>query len=291
MARSLCRLPSFCLHPIVIAAILASACTSQQPSSSAESAPTPTSSASKSFPSGELVDLSHTYDSTTLFWPTAAQRWVLNKESEGETAGGYYYSANNFSSAEHGGTHIDAPVHFARGKLSVDRIPLDSLIAPAVVIDVTAASAKDADYQITAEDLQAFEQQHGEIPRGTIVLLKTGFASRWPDAQKYLGTAERGEAAVARLHFPGLHPAAAEWLVANRAVKAVGIDTASIDYGQSKLFETHRELMGHDIPALENLASLDRLPPTGAYLIALPMKIGGGSGAPLRAVAVLPVGR
>jgi len=143
---------------------------------------------------------------------------------------------------------------------------------------------------VTVDDLQRFEQQHGAIPSGTIVLLKTGFASRWPDAARYLGTAERGEAAVAKLHFPGLHPAAAEWLASNRKVKAVGIDTASIDYGQSKLFETHRTLMGRDIPALENLGSLDRLPPTGAFLIALPMKIGGGSGAPLRAVAVLPPG-
>ena len=274
---------------IVALAIIVSACTRQPPASPAsESA---ASSASTAFPPGDLVDLSHAYDATTLFWPTAAQRWVLNKESEGETAGGYYYSANNFASAEHGGTHIDAPVHFARGKLSVDRIPLNSLIAPAIVIDVTDASARDADYQVTAEDLQNFESKHGPIAAGTIVLLKTGFASRWPDAQRYLGTAERGEAAVAKLHFPGLHPTAAEWLVSNRSVKAVGIDTASIDYGQSKLFETHRTLMGRDIPALENLASLDRLPPTGAFLIALPMKIGGGSGAPLRAVAVIPTAR
>jgi kynurenine formamidase len=93
---------------------------------------------------------------------------------------------------------------------------------------------------------------------------------------------------VAKLHFPGLHPDAAKWIVANRAVKAVGIDTASIDYGQSTLYETHRALYASDIPAFENLASLDRLPPTGALLIALPMKIGGGSGAPLRAVAVVP---
>ena len=279
MARSL---PCF----IVALAIIASGCTRKEPSPpKTESAG---ASASTAFPAGDLVDLSHAYDSTTLFWPTAAQRWVLNKESEGETPGGYYYSANNFASAEHGGTHIDAPVHFAKGKLSVDRIPLDSLLAPAIVVDVTDASARDADYQVTAKDLQNFESQHGAIPRGSIVLLKTGFASRWPDAQRYLGTAERGEAAVAKLHFPGLHPSAAEWLVSNRSVKAVGIDTASIDYGQSKLFETHRTLMGRDIPALENLASLDRLPPTGAFLIALPMKIGGGSGAPLRAVAVLP---
>ena len=274
---------------IVALAVMASGCTRQE--SAAPKSESAGSSVSAAFPAGDLVDLSHAYDSTTLFWPTAAQRWVLNKESEGETAGGYYYSANNFASAEHGGTHIDAPVHFARGKLSVDRIPLDSLIAPVVVVDVTDASARDADYQVSADDLQDFESQHGEIPSGSIVLLKTGFASRWPDAQRYLGTAERGETAVAKLHFPGLHPSAAEWLVSNRSVKAVGIDTASIDYGQSKLFETHRTLMGRDIPALENLASLDRLPPTGAFLIALPMKIGGGSGAPLRAVAVLPAGR
>ena len=277
MTRSL-----LCL--IAGAVITATGCSQQAP------APQASQSSSTPFPAGELVDLSHAYDSTTLFWPTAAQGWVLNKEAEGETAGGYYYSANNFATAEHGGTHIDAPVHFARGKQSVDQIPLESLMAPVVVIDVTQASAQSADYQVTADDLQRFEQQHGASPSGTIVLLKTGFASRWPDAARYLGTAERGEAAVAKLHFPGLHPAAAEWLASNRKVKAVGIDTASIDYGQSRLFETHRTLMGRDIPALENLGSLDRLPPTGAFLIALPMKIGGGSGAPLRAVAVLPTG-
>ena len=248
--------------------------------------PAPTSAAAP-FPSGELVDLSHTYDQTTIFWPTSAP-FALEKVADGETPAGFYYSANNFSAAEHGGTHIDAPVHFAKGRISVDRLPLESLIAPAVVIDVTAASAANADYQITVDDFSRFEQQHGAIPSGSIVLLKTGFASRWPDAQAYLGTAERGEAAVAKLHFPGLHPDAATWLVNNRAVKAVGLDTASIDFGQSMLYETHRILNGRDIPAFENLASLDRLPPTGAFVIALPMKIGGGSGAPLRAVAVVP---
>jgi len=259
-------------------------CTSASP-------PSPSSGSSPgSFVTGALVDLSHTYDSTALFWPTA-QPFALEKVADGETPGGYYYAANNFSSAEHGGTHIDAPIHFARGGLTVDRIPLDSLIARAVVIDVTRASAENADYLVTTDDVAQFEREHGAIPAGSIVLIKTGFASRWPDAVKYLGTAERGEAAVAKLHFPGLHPDAAQWLVSNRSVKAVGIDTASIDFGQSKGFETHRTLTAHNIPAFENLASLDRLPPTGATVIALPMKIGGGSGAPLRAVAVLPAAR
>ena len=208
--------------------------------------------------------------------------------ADGETPAGFYYSANDFSAAEHGGTHIDAPVHFGKGRMSVDRLPLESLMAPAVVIDVTQASAANADYRVAVEDFSRFEQQHGAIPSGSIVLLKTGFASRWPNPETYLGTAERGEAGVAKLHFPGLHPDAATWLVSNRSVKAVGIDTASIDFGQSTLYETHRILNGRDIPAFENLASLDRLPPTGSFVIALPMKIGGGSGAPLRAVAIIP---
>lgn len=237
--------------------------------------------------SGDFVDLSHTYDATTVFWPTA-EPFRLEKVSDGETPAGYYYAANNFASSEHGGTHIDSPVHFARGQQTVDQIPLESVIAPAVVVDVTEASAKNADYQVAVADIERFEQQHGQIPSGSIVLLKTGFASRWPDAASYLGTTERGDAGVPKLHFPGLHPDTASWLVANRTIKAIGIDTASIDYGQSTLYESHRALMARNVPVFENLASLVRVPPTGAFVIALPMKIGGGSGAPLRAVAVVP---
>jgi kynurenine formamidase len=270
------------LFACIVIAYLAVACSGP--------APPPPAAAPAAWPAGELVDLSHTYDASTIFWPTA-EGFSLQKVADGETPGGYYYAANNFAGAEHGGTHIDAPVHFARGHLTVDRIPLESLIAPAVVIDVTQASSQSADYQATVADLDRFEQQHGRIPDGSIVLIKTGFASRWPGAEAYLGTAERGETAVAKLHFPGLHPDAAKWIVTNRRVKAVGIDTASIDFGQSTLFETHRSLYAQDVPAFENLAALDRLPATGALLIALPMKIGGGSGAPLRAVAVLPATR
>ena len=138
------------------------------------------------------------------------------------------------------------------------------------------------------DDLQRWEQRNGPIPADAILLLRTGFSRRWPDAARYLGTAERGESAVPKLHFPGLHPDAAKWIVANRPIKAIGIDTASIDYGQSSLFETHRTLYARNIPAFENLTALERLPATGAYLVALPMKIKGGSGAPLRAMAILP---
>jgi kynurenine formamidase len=236
----------------------------------------------------EIVDLSHAYDSQAIFWPTA-EPFRLEKVAEGMTPAGYYYAANNFFTSEHGGTHIDAPVHFAEGRQTVDEIPLDNLIGPAVVVDVTAASAANPDYQVTVDDFERWEREHGrQISRDSIVLLRTGYASRWPDAARYLGTAARGEAAVAQLHFPGLHPDAAKWLVSNRPIKAIGIDTASIDYGQSSLYESHRILYERDIPAFENVAALDRVPATGATVIALPMKIKGGSGAPLRIVALLP---
>jgi kynurenine formamidase len=239
------------------------------------------------FPRGELVDLSHTYDANTIYWPTA-EGFRLRKDAEGVTPAGYYYAANSLFTSEHGGTHIDAPVHFAQGHQTVDRIPLDRLVGPAVVIDVTTQSDGNPDYQVTSEDVARFEREHGAIPDDAIVLLRTGFSRRWPDAARYLGTATRGEEGAKQLHFPGLHPDAAKWIVANRRIGAIGIDTASIDYGQSMLFESHRILYERDVPAFENLTALERLPLTGAYVIALPMKIGGGSGAPLRAIAILP---
>lgn len=239
------------------------------------------------WPGGQLVDLSHPYDAQTIFWPTA-EPFRLEKVAEGVTPQGYYYAANNLSLAEHGGTHLDAPVHFAQGRWTTDQIPLDRLMGDAVVVDVSASCEADPDYQVAVQDLERWESRYGRIPDGSILLVRTGYAHRWPDAARYLGTAERGAEAVPKLHFPGIHPDAARWLVAHRSVKAVGIDTASLDYGQSTRYETHQVLYAQNIPGLENLAALDRLPPRGAKLIALPMKIAGGSGGPVRVVAILP---
>jgi kynurenine formamidase len=239
------------------------------------------------FTTGTMVDLSHTYDTTTVFWPTA-ESFRLEKVADGVTPGGYYYAANNFFSSEHGGTHVDAPVHFARGAQTVDQIPIERLLGAAYLIDVRDQATANADYQVSVEDITRTETAQGPIPRDAIVLIRTGFSTRWPDPARYLGTAERGQGAVANLRFPGLHPDAAKWIVANRPIKAIGLDTASIDYGQSTLFESHRILYAANIPAFENLTALERLPSTGAYVIALPMKIGGGSGAPLRAIAIVP---
>jgi kynurenine formamidase len=271
------------LTPVIAVAMITACQTSPPVSAPAAKSAAPVAA----FPPGRLVDLSHTYDSTTVFWPTA-ETFRLDVVADGMTPGGYYYAANNFFSSEHGGTHLDAPVHFAEGKQTVDQVPLERLVGIAYVVDVTDRASANADHQVTVDDIANAESAHGPIPRDAIVLLRTGFSSRWPDAARYLGTAERGDAAVAKLHFPGLHPDAARWLVANRPIKAIGIDTASIDYGQSTGFESHRVLYAENVPAFENLTGLDALPATGSWVVALPMKIGGGSGAPLRAMAIVP---
>jgi kynurenine formamidase len=233
-----------------------------------------------------LVDLTHAYDEDTIYWPTA-EGFALRIDARGETPGGWYYEANTFTTAEHGGTHLDAPVHFAEGRRSVDEIPLEQLTGPGVVVDVRPAVARDRDHQVSVADLEAWEAVHGRIPSGAIVLLNTGSSHLWPDRERYMGTAERGAGAVAKLHFPGLHPDAARWLVTQRSIGAVGLDTPSIDHGPSKDFRTHRILFEANVPALENVARLDELPPTGLDVIALPMKIRRGSGAPARIVALV----
>ena len=237
--------------------------------------------------SGTWIDLSYEYSADTIFWPTA-KPFELIVESAGRTPAGYYYAANSFTTSEHGGTHLDAPVHFAEGKWTTEAIPLERLVGPAVVVDVSEPSAGNADYLITVDVLDAWERAHGRIPAGSIVLFRSGWGQRWGDRVRYLGTAKTGTEGAAELHFPGIHPDTARWLVSHGGIDAVGIDTASIDYGPSKTFDTHQVLMAANIPAFENVAQLDRLPLTGSFVVALPMKIRGGSGGPLRIVAVVP---
>lgn len=237
--------------------------------------------------SGRWVDLTHPFAQDTIYWPTS-ERFRLETVFSGKTEKGYFYTANQFCAAEHGGTHLDAPIHFAAGGVAVDRIPLQHLIGPVAVVDVSAKAGADRDYRINVTDFLAWEKQQGTIPEGTIVLLRTGYDRHWPNAASYLGTAERGAAAVAKLHFPGLDPQAARWLAKTRRIKAVGLDTASIDYGQSTSFQSHQIVAADGIPIFENVTGLDKLPPTGSWVLALPMKIRGGSGAPLRLIAWVP---
>ena len=234
---------------------------------------------------GRWIDLSYAYSEETLYWPTE-DGFQLEELAYGETEAGYFYSSYKISTAEHGGTHLDAPIHFSRGGMSTEQIPLDRLIAPAVVVDV--ADRATLDYLIDVGDLEEWERTHGRIPDGAILLLRTGWGERWPDRIGYLGTERTGPEAVAELHFPGIHPEAARWITDQRNVAAVGIDTPSIDYGQSTGFEAHVIIYGSNIPGFENVANLQEIPEVGAFVVALPMKVAGGSGGPLRIVAFVP---
>ncbi len=234
-----------------------------------------------------IVDLTHSFGSDTIVWPTE-QGFKLVVQHAEDTAGGYYYASNRMELPEHGGTHIDAPVHFSRGKQTLDQIPIDRLVGAGVRIDITGQCGRDRDYRVMIADFERWEAGHGRIPNQAIVLLNTGYARFWPNRKDYLGTELREQEGVRALYFPGLHPEAAAWLVRERHVKAVGIDTASIDYGQSTKFETHVALLSENVPVFENLANLNDLPDRGFDIIALPMKITGGTGGPLRIIAVVP---
>ncbi len=236
--------------------------------------------------SADVVDLTYAFDQHTLYWPNSPSGFELKQLAYGKTPAGYFYSANAFCAPEHGGTHIDAPIHFSQGALTLDQIPPRQLIAPAAVIDVSAKAAADPDYRLTVADVADWEKRNGTVQPGTIVLLRTGWGARYPDRKKYFGDDTPG--ATDKLHFPSFSEDSARYLVSNRRAGAIGVDTASIDYGQSKDFIVHQIANGANVPGLENLANLDRLPEKGAWVIALPMKIGGGSGGPLRIVAVVP---
>jgi kynurenine formamidase len=237
---------------------------------------------------GRLVDLTHPFDETTIYWPTETEGFVLERIAEGPSEGGGFYAASRFRTAEHGGTHLDAPFHFSERGRRAGEVPLEQLVGPAVVIDVRERAQADPDHRVQVADLAAFEARHGRIAQASIVLLHTGWSERWPDRARVLGTERRGAGAVRELHFPGLDPEAARWLVDARRVASVGIDTPSIDSGPSERFEAHRVLAEAQVPVFENLARLGELPPRGALVIALPMKIARGTGAPLRAIALVP---
>jgi kynurenine formamidase len=232
------------------------------------------------------IDLTHSFDEHTIYWPTE-DGFAHEKEFFGQTDKGYFYSSYRFCGAEHGGTHIDAPIHFYEHGQTLDEIPLNRLVGPGVVIDASTQSAQNRDYLISTEDFIRWEQEHQQSLNDTIILLRTGFSEFWPDHCRYLGTDKKGQEGINELHFPGLHKTAALWLVQERNIRAIGIDTASIDFGQTSTYDTHRILCASNTPAFENVAHLDRLPAFGFTVIALPMKIKNGSGGPLRIIALL----
>jgi kynurenine formamidase len=265
------------------ALVLCLACHEQQPSYESASA---SASAPPRLDTAKVVDLTYAFDENTVYWPTSPSSFQLEKLAYGRTDAGFFYSANAFATPEHGGTHLDAPIHFSAGRWTADEIPVERLIGPAVVIDVSGQAQEDPDYLLTEGDVTSWERVHGRIPEGSIVLLRTGWGRYWPDTEAYLGDDTPGDAS--NLHFPAYGRDAAHLLVDDREVAVLGVDTASIDHGPSTDFWVHRIANQSNVPGLENVANLDLLPPTGAWVIALPMKIAGGSGGPVRIVALMP---
>lgn len=233
----------------------------------------------------KVIDLTYSLNREMIYWPTDKP---LHHEFEnfGMTDDGYFYSSGNYSAPEHCGTHMDAPVHFNQNGIYADQVPLTSCIGPAAVIDFSTRAANDRDAMLTLDDIKAYEDQYGPIPEGAIVVARSGWGKFWPDKKLYLGTDKRGD--VAGLGFPGYSPEAVEWLKRNRDLAAIAIDTASLDPGISKDFKVHQIWLGSNKPGFENLANADKLPPKGATIFCIPMKLGKGTGGPIRAFAVLP---
>jgi kynurenine formamidase len=187
-----------------------------------------------------------------------------------------------FSSPEHLGTHIDAPNHFGKGQISVDQIKTADLFAPGVMIDVAAQAHMNPDLLLTPEHLHAWEAKYGRIPDGAVVLLNTGWGRHWGDPVRYQNHDAQG-----KMHFPGYSTDAAKFLIADRHVRGIGIDTMSIDYGLSRDFRVHKLINGAGRYGLENVAQIDKLPPRDFYLLVAPMKIDTGTGGPTRIFAIM----
>jgi len=239
-------------------------------------------------PKGNLLDMTYPYDEDTIYWPTA-KPFHLEKVSWGISEGGWWYASNEFSASEHGGTHADAPIHFAQNGRTIDQIPLQEWIGPAAKIDVTEKCEKNRDYLLSVEDIETWEQKCGKIPDKAWIIMYTGIDTKYyPDKKKVLGTEKTGEEAIPELSFPGFSVESVEFLLKNRDITGIAIDTPSIDCGKSKDFRVHQVLFSENKLALENIANLDKLPPSGAMLYVIPMLIKDGTGAPARVFAILP---
>jgi len=227
-----------------------------------------------------VVDLTHALNAQTPTHEISAAPAYRTKTVATIDKNGYF--AREISLPEHFGTHLDAPAHFVQGMWTVDQIPSERLVAPLVVMDVSANVKGNPDYQISVEDIAKWEHVHGQIPLNSVVMTRTGWDSRWNSARDYRNPDSKGV-----MHFPGYSEDAAHFLVEGRKVLGIGIDTLSIDYGPSKDFPVHEYDLRHSVYHLENVANLDRAPASGSIVTIAPMKLEGGSGAPVRILALL----
>ncbi|HEV3138467.1 MAG TPA: cyclase family protein [Pirellulales bacterium] len=227
-----------------------------------------------------IVDLAWPLNRQSAYWPGDNYKpfelhTIATLEKDGVLS-------KAFASPEHLGTHLDAPNHFERNQPSVDQILPEQLFGPGVVIDVSNAVGNDPNYRVSLDDVRRFEQAHGEIPTGAVVLVSTGWSQFWNNPTRY-----QNQDVMGRMHFPGFSIEAVKYLIDQRKVRGVGLDTMSVDYGLSRDFAVHHALGKAGRWGLENLAGLDKLPPRGFYLFVAPMKIETGSGGPARVFAVI----
>ncbi|MHC1726186.1 MAG: cyclase family protein [Syntrophobacteraceae bacterium] len=245
---------------------------------------TPAVAASKE----KLIDMTFPFSEESIYWPTD-KPFTPKTVFKGVTEGGWWYASNEYAASEHGGTHVDAPIHFSERGGTIGQVPLQEWIGPAAKIDVTKKSLSNRDYQLTVEDIRAWEKKHGRIPKGAWVIMYSGIDGRfYPNKKEVLGTDKTGKEAVAELHFPGFSPEAVAFLLTKRTITGIAVDTPSIDPGSSKDFKVHQALCGAQKLALENIANLDKIPESGAMLYVIPMLIQNGTGAPARVFAKLP---
>lgn len=234
-----------------------------------------------------VTDLTHEHGPGTIFWPGNPQ-YNFTILFRNQTDSGYWYESNSFQTAEHGGTHLDAPSHFAQGKNRSQQIPIEKLVGPGVIINVKAKASSNPDYRVTEGDLQTWETSHGRIPDGAVVIMNSGWSSKYPNQTLTFGSQTPGDPST--FHFPGWHEDAVDWLLKNRNIHVVGVDTPSTDYAQSTTFPVHVLLGINNIPGVENVANLDSIPESGTTIYVAAIKLWDGSGGPTRVFATYTSG-
>jgi len=183
---------------------------------------------------------------------------------------------------EHAGTHLDAPIHFSENGISAEKIAASTLVAPLAVIDVTAQATLNPDYLLSREDLGAWEKKHGRLQENCCIAMHSGWAQHVGDAAKFAGKDSTGV-----LHFPGFAADAVEWLLQERRVAGLAVDTLSLDHGPSKDFKVHYAWLPSGRWGLENVANLEKVPPSGATVVVGLAKVEGATGGPVRLLALV----
>jgi kynurenine formamidase len=225
----------------------------------------------------QVQDLTHTITPETPVFPGNPQPMIEPLRTFEQD--GYY--ANTLTFAEHTGTHMDAPAHIVEGAAFANELPVQHFFAPLAVIDISERAASDPDAQLMPDDLLAWESQHGELPAGAFVAMNSGWDARIGDPASFINLGDDGV-----LHFPGFHPDAASFLVEERDITGIGVDTLSLDYGPAKQFVTHVTVLQEGKYGLEGLAALATVPPVGALLVVGGPKVITGSGGPSRVMAI-----